>query len=141
MTSQVIGFFFAALLAGCGVDQSANEGQNNTSAPTESKDRDDSEASGQYEWICVSTSGSSYSMAKGANLTSCKGSYLQKYINGRFIKAYPLTASGTIAHKVPPNADCIIALGTTAIGIVTSADVVSWVVTVAGFYGLHSCVA
>jgi hypothetical protein len=99
------------------------------------------EPSGTYVWVCVGTDGNSYTLKKGVKITTCHGSYLQQYIGGHFIKAFPLTLSGKIGKSKPLTADCIIAVGTTAVGILTSADGISWVVTVVGLYGLHSCVA
>lgn len=37
--------------------------------------------------------GSVYWMRPGEKASNCKGSYLQKYLDGRFIASYPLTSS------------------------------------------------
>jgi hypothetical protein len=52
---------------------------------------------GQYEWVCVLANGSSYSMVNGEPTTNCKGSYLQKYLNGVQLQVISLTGGGVQA--------------------------------------------
>ncbi|REK73438.1 hypothetical protein DX116_07785 [Aeromicrobium endophyticum] len=103
------------------------------------------EPSGTYEYICVSTTGSSYSMAAGEKLGNCKGSYLQKYINGKQIESIPLDGSGT---PVDPDGQldgyCIIglALGGTAAIVFPPAGAAELIFTAAAdLTTLVDCVA
>jgi hypothetical protein len=76
---------------------------------------------GKYVYVCVGTDGSSYTMASGAELGSCKGSYLQKYINGAQVDTIALTTSGAIADPDALSLDCLVAIvgtGASAYGIV-----------------------
>ena len=132
---QFFGIFAALCFAACG----GGSAQGDASGPN--KTETNAEASGKYEWVCVSTSGSSYSMRAGERLANCKGSHLQKYINGRFIKAYSLIERDAIGGKPPPNAECTIAVTETAIGILTAEDGVSWLLVLAGLNDLRDCVA
>ncbi|WP_431031264.1 hypothetical protein [Plantibacter sp. RU18] len=100
------------------------------------------EPAGQYEYVCVGIDGSSYSMA----LSSCKGSYLQKYINGQQIETIALTGHGTVADPNAITMDCVVAIvgtGASAYGIVQTAGtgVIAYVGLAASVYGLKSCVA
>jgi hypothetical protein len=104
------------------------------------------EPAGQYEYVCVGTDGSSYSMAHGTALSTCKGSYLQKYINGKQIETIALTGHGTVADPNAINMDCLVAVvgtGASAYGIVQTAGtgVIAYVGLAASVYGLKSCVA
>jgi hypothetical protein len=97
------------------------------------------EPSGQYVYNCVGTDGNSYTMASGARMDSCKGSYLQQYIGGQFIKAIALTTNGTPANISKPSVWCIIAIGGTAYSVLTIEDVVSLVPLGFSLAGLHEC--
>lgn len=104
------------------------------------------EPAGQYEYVCVGIDGSSYSMAKGSALSTCKGSYLQKYINGQQVSTTALTTDGAIADPNAINMDCVVAIvgtGASAYGIVQTAGtgVIAYVGLAASVYGLKSCVA
>lgn len=104
------------------------------------------EPAGQYQYVCVGIDGSSYSMAQGAALNTCKGSYLQKYINGQQISTIALTTDGAIADPNAINMDCVVAIvgtGASAYGIVQTAGtgVIAYVGLAASVYGLKSCVA
>jgi hypothetical protein len=56
---------------------------------------------GNYEYNCVLSNGSSYFMACGEKLTDCHGSYLQKYLDGRKLKTVNLTYGGVVATNPP----------------------------------------
>ncbi|TFD90805.1 hypothetical protein E3T61_09840 [Cryobacterium lactosi] len=65
-----------------------------------------------YEYNCVNTTGASYFMAAGQNLTDCHGSRLQKYLNGSLLKTYTLSYGGGAASSDPTNGlGCAIAIG------------------------------
>ncbi|MDQ2791429.1 MAG: hypothetical protein M3Y73_17635, partial [Actinomycetota bacterium] len=57
------------------------------------------EATGQYYWNCVGVDGSSYFLAPGAPTTDCKGSYLQKYLDGNQLAVYHLAYGGGAASE------------------------------------------
>lgn len=91
-------------------------------------------STGDYEYICVGTDGSSYSMANGAPLSDCKGSYLQKYINGQQVDSISLTGTGAVASVPADKVQCVIWLGKTARGMVLGIVVVgAGPFTLAGF--------
>lgn len=102
------------------------------------------EPSGNYEYVCVSTSGSSYSMADGEKLTNCKGSYLQQYINGQQVDTIPLTGDGTRADPDKLDGYCLIGLaldGTLAV-VFPPAEAAAVVIEVAaGINTIASCLA
>ena len=75
-------------------------------------------STGEYEYICLGTDGSSYSMASGAPLSDCKGSYLQKYINGQQVDSISLSGNGEVASVPADKVQCVIWLGKTAGGMV-----------------------
>jgi hypothetical protein len=101
---------------------------------------------GQYTYVCVSTDGSSYTVPQGAALSTCKGSYLQKYINGQHVSSVNLTTSGAIADPNAIDMDCLVAVvgtGASAYGIVQTAGagIIAYVGLASSVYGLKSCVA
>jgi hypothetical protein len=102
---------------------------------------------GKYVYVCVGTDGSSYTMASGAELGSCKGSYLQKYINGAQVDTIALTTSGAIADPDALSLDCLVAIvgtGASAYGIVQTGGTgagVAYVGLAASVYGLKACTA
>lgn len=49
---------------------------------------------GQYDWNCVLTSGYTYFLPDGEPLSNCKGSYLQRYQNGKQLESYRLAYGG-----------------------------------------------
>ncbi|MGO4536022.1 hypothetical protein [Leifsonia sp. 2MCAF36] len=65
-----------------------------------------------YSYNCVATNGSSYFLAPGAALSTCKGSRLQKYINGRLVQTIALTGYGQPGNpKAFGTPECYISLG------------------------------
>ncbi|MFJ8896821.1 hypothetical protein ACIRCZ_19720 [Leifsonia sp. NPDC102414] len=68
-------------------------------------------ATGQYDYNCVLTDGSSYFMRHGEALTDCKGSYLQKYLDGRLIKSVGLVYNGGASVQVTGKGGCLLTLG------------------------------
>jgi hypothetical protein len=83
---------------------------------------------GNYEYVCVLASGTSYSMATGSNLTNCKGSYMQKYLDGRQIAVWSLAFNGLAATNLPPSQGCLVSIALTGAGLVFSPPTggVSW---------------
>lgn len=69
-------------------------------------------STGVYSYNCVLQNGSSYFIKPGTALSTCKGSRLQKYLNGRVVQTIPLTGYGTPANpKAFGTPDCYIAIG------------------------------
>ncbi|WP_431246300.1 hypothetical protein [Leifsonia xyli] len=91
----------------------------------------DPTTTGVYSYNCVNANGSSYFMRPNENLTNCKGSYLQKYINGRMVQSLSLVYRGGATAKVTWKSGCILALGGAAVALVwfPPAGVTAWVVT------------
>jgi hypothetical protein len=91
----------------------------------------DPTTTGVYSYNCVNANGSSYFMKPNENLTNCKGSYLQKYINGRMVQSVALVYRGGANVKVTWKSGCILALGGTAAGLVFSPPTggLAWFVT------------
>ncbi|MFF9564884.1 hypothetical protein ACF1AJ_16175 [Leifsonia sp. NPDC014704] len=69
-------------------------------------------STGVYSYNCVLQNGSSYFLKPGTALNTCKGSYLQKYINGAKVQTIALTGYGTPANpEAFGTPDCYIAIG------------------------------
>ncbi|KXC05887.1 hypothetical protein [Microbacterium hominis] len=100
-------------------------------------------STGQYEYICQMPNGQSWSLYVGEKTTDCKGSYLQKYINGRMIANYKLAYGGqALASNVDPGG-CLLGIASTAIFILwPSSGWTQWAVSglVAGL-SLKPCYA
>lgn len=99
------------------------------------------EPAGQYTYTCVSTDGSSYLLNPGDELTTCKGSYLQKHINGVQVESVPLTGQGTVADPNALNMDCIMAVTGVTVTVMTTSGWALVASTAIGAYGLKACVA
>ncbi|WP_456697947.1 hypothetical protein [Aeromicrobium sp. P5_D10] len=102
------------------------------------------EPSGNYDYVCVSTNGTSYTMADGEKLSNCKGSYLQKYINGQQVETVHLTGQGTPASPNQLDGYCIVglALGGTAAIVFPPAGAAELVFAAAsGVLTLADCLA
>ena len=97
------------------------------------------EPAGQYTYVCISTSGSSYILAPGAALSTCKGSYLHKYINGVKVLTIPLTGYGTPVNPNSVSMDCLIAIVGTGASVLTLGGGWSYVGLAASVYGLNTC--
>ena len=84
-------------------------------------------------------------MKPAENLTNCKGSYLQKYLNGKMVQSVALTYGGGAATKIPAGAGgCILALASgVALIAFPPSGALAWVVTggltAAGI--VYSCVS
>lgn len=101
-------------------------------------------ATGDYEYVCVGIDGNSYSMAQGEPTWNCKGSYLQKYLDGRQLAVYSLDGAGNPASTPPFETGCVLAVASgVALFVFPPTGAVAWVVvgglTAAGLY--VSCVA
>lgn len=99
-----------------------------------------SSPTGQYEWICILTSGHSYSMRNGEPLTNCKGSYLHRYINGRHVGTYRLAyGGGAVDYKAE---GCLFAIIGGVLGVMSPAMTIRWVLSTAvGGIGAYSACA
>ncbi|MBW8871596.1 MAG: hypothetical protein JF618_05315 [Leifsonia sp.] len=86
---------------------------------------------GVYSYNCVNPNGSSYFMKPNENLSNCKGSYLQKYVDGRMVQSLSLVYHGGAYAKVTWRSGCILALGGAAVALVwfPPAGITAWVVT------------
>ncbi|MBG6215316.1 hypothetical protein RCH23_003256 [Cryobacterium sp. CAN_C3] len=63
---------------------------------------------GQYDWMCVLTSGYTYFLPNGEPLSNCKGSYLKRYLNGQQVQSYRLAyGGGAVNYKAE---GCLIAV-------------------------------
>ena len=72
----------------------------------------DPQTTGVYSYNCVLQNGSSYFMKPGEPLPNCKGSRLQKYINGRMVQTIPLTGYGQPANpRAFGTPECFLSLG------------------------------
>ncbi len=98
---------------------------------------------GQYEWVCVLTTGNTYSMRDGEPLTNCKGSYLQKYLNGRQLAVYRLAYDGNGAIANVKAEGCLLAVAGGVLTILSPAWTLRYVASVAvGGIGVYaSCKA
>lgn len=75
-------------------------------------------STGMYSYNCVLQNGSSYYIASGTALSTCKGSYLQKYLDGRKVQTIALTGYGYPANpKAFGTIECYIAIGTAVVSI------------------------
>lgn len=84
---------------------------------------------GEYEYICIGTDGSSWSLASGEPTTDCHGSYLHKYINGVMVANYHLAYGGGAAQNPPGNIGCVLAIaGTVSLFYFPPTGVAAWVV-------------
>lgn len=97
---------------------------------------------GNYEYNCVLTDGSSYFMGAGEPLTNCKGSYLQKYLDGRQLTSVSLAYGGGAQTTIPGGAGwCLLAVGSAvSLLVFPPTTATAWVVNgaLAGG-GLTSC--
>lgn len=99
------------------------------------------EPTGQYTYTCVSTDGSSYLLNPGDELATCKGSYLQKHINGAQVESIPLTGQGAVADPNALTLDCIVAVTGVTVTVLTSSGWALVASAALGAYGLKACVA
>lgn len=100
-----------------------------------------SSPTGQYEWICILTSGHSHSLANGEPLTNCKGSYLHRYINGRHVATYRLAyGGGAVDYKAE---GCLFAIIGGVLGVMSPALTIRWVLSTAvgGIGAYQACAA
>lgn len=75
---------------------------------------------GDYEWMCVGIDGSIYSMAPGEPTSNCKGSYLQKYLDGRQLATYNLAYNGNGSLADPEAGSCVLSLAVEGAALVMS---------------------
>jgi hypothetical protein len=101
------------------------------------------EPAGQYSYVCILQNGSSYTLKSGNKLSTCKGSYLKKYINGQQVDSIALSGDGTLAKPLPKNTlDCLIAISGTLISVATlKKGWKSWAGLATSVAGLKSCIA
>ncbi|WP_374009460.1 hypothetical protein [Leifsonia sp. LS-T14] len=85
-------------------------------------------STGSYSYNCVNPNGSSYFMKPGESLTNCKGSYLQKYINGKMVKSVALKYNGGATVKVTGKGWCLVSLvGTATLAFYPPTATLGWV--------------
>jgi opacity protein-like surface antigen len=100
------------------------------------------EAAGNYVYVCVLTTGYSYTIQHGQKLSTCKGSHLLQYLYGTRTLSIPLDGSGKRANPKRVDGDCIIALvGNSMLFFVPVVNGFEVAATVSGLYGLKSCLA
>lgn len=102
---------------------------------------------GNYEYNCVLSNGSSYFMAPGEALTNCHGSYLQKYLDGRQLSSISLTYGGVVATNPPVGwvwgTGCILSVASgVALVVFPPSGAIAWWVTgsLTGMGIVSSCV-
>ena len=98
---------------------------------------------GDYEYVCVLTDGRLYSMAAGEPTTNCKGSYLQKYLDGRLLSTYHLAYGGGASTEFQWTSGCILATASGVLLIMSPGGTVVWYLSAAvtGASFLDSCFA
>lgn len=132
LLTVLVGLTFAAPANAAPAKAPSSAITSSTSAPTASGGVAPAQMmvplTGNYYYVCVLTSGNSWSLTPGENLTDCKGSYLQKYLDGRQIARWSLTQNGTPATNRPPSEGCLVAIGLAGAGLVFSPPTggVSW---------------
>ncbi|MEU8258107.1 hypothetical protein AB0C06_28020 [Micromonospora inaquosa] len=98
---------------------------------------------GEYEYNCIGTDGSSFWIGPGRPTTDCHGSYLQKYLDGNLLATYNLAYGGGAAQNPPWNTGCVLAIaGGVALFVFPPTGVAAWV-TLSGLAAaslLDSCV-
>jgi hypothetical protein len=73
-------------------------------------------STGVYSYNCVLTNGQSVFLKPGEKLTNCKGSYLQKYINGTKVLTVSLVYNGKpTANLSPARGWCVVSLTSVAL--------------------------
>ncbi|MFG6402659.1 hypothetical protein [Microbacterium sp. P04] len=95
-------------------------------------------ATGQYEYVCVYTDGSSVSLPAGS-VADCTGaSYLQTYLDGVQLESVALTSAGDPATASP---QCIIAVaGSVIVGLIPGgARIVYFAMDVADVFNYNPC--
>lgn len=98
---------------------------------------------GQYTYVCVRTDGTTYTLAAGDALNTCKGSYIQKYINGAQVQVIGLTGQGIPAtpDALDPALDCAVALTGFGLTVISSRGTALFVSGALSTYGLKDCLA
>ncbi|CAD5991786.1 conserved exported protein of unknown function [Agreia sp. COWG] len=99
------------------------------SVPEQGLSAEADETTGDYEYNCVADDGSSYFMSDGEVLTDCKGSFLQKYLDGNMLESVELSYGGGAVSSAPSASDgCIVAYASGA-GLIffPPADAFTWV--------------
>lgn len=98
---------------------------------------------GKYYYVCVSTDGSSYTLLYGVSTTTCHGAFLQQWLeSGQFVQTIALTPSGNPATIVTIAPDCLVAIATGVVAVLTVENSWAWYTTAAlSGYGLHACVS
>lgn len=89
------------------------------------------EPAGQYVYNCILTNGSSYTLSAGTATSSCKGSYLRRYISGVLVNNISLTGTGAVSNPNAITVDCAIALVGGVIVVLSVTGTVLWVASAA----------
>ena len=100
------------------------------------------EPAGQYYYECVTSAGWSYFLRPGERLSTCKGSSLHVYINGRMVKNIRLTGYGKPAKPFKMSRDCVVAVVGAGIVAMDPSFSLKFVASSAiSTYGLKACKA
>jgi opacity protein-like surface antigen len=100
------------------------------------------EAAGNYVYVCVLTTGYSYTIQHGQKLSTCKGSRLLQYLYGTRTLSIPLDGSGKRANPKRIDGDCMIALvGGGMLFFIPVTDGFGFFAAGATGYGLKACLA
>lgn len=102
------------------------------------------EAAGNYVYVCVRTTGSTYTIPKGTKLNTCNGSRLQQYLYGIFQQSVAVSGSPpTVGHSTVTLA-CLVAVISVGLGVVAVITSVGTMTVVSGLFavaGLALCTA
>lgn len=96
------------------------------------------ESAGNYVYVCVLTSGYSYTIGHGTRLSSCSGSRIQQYLYGALQQSVAISGSPRTVRASTVTIGCLIAGAALAVGVwavITSfgtLTVVSGLISVAG---------
>jgi len=103
----------------------------------------DVKRTGNYEYICIGTSGASWALVSGEKLSDCHGSFLHKYINGALVANYRLAYGGGAATTWTWTEGCIITVALAGVALIEGpVGAVEWLsLSVATGYGLRECTA
>ena len=108
----------------------------------------DPTTTGVYSYNCVLQNGSSYFLKPGERLSNCKGSRLQKYINGKNVQTIALNGYGYPGNPAAfGTLDCVVAIlgaagsvyGIGGAAVLTAKGAVAWLGLGTSVYGLKSC--
>ncbi|WP_136028482.1 hypothetical protein [Microbacterium sp. PF5] len=101
-------------------------------------------STGQYEYICIGSDGSSWSLRVGEPTTDCHGSFLHKYISGVMVANYKLSVTGTVIdHPKPDPIGCLMSIVSGVFGVLSADGSLIWISALGftGMGGIMTCLA